>query len=110
MTLYGNDNRALTSENLCQTTLVAEHGKIVDELAMVKDLVEPCFPPHYQIFELFVGRYHALLVELVRVLMDQHSTSLMPSDIILIVNWLRDYHGQMDGLGAKATPVCMCYI
>jgi len=60
----------MTFENLRQGTLVAEHGKIVDEIANVKDLVEPCFPPHYHIFELFVDRYHALLVELVRVIMD----------------------------------------
>ena len=86
-------------------TLVAEHGKVVDELAIVKDLVEPCFPPTYHIFQLFVDGYHAELVELVRVLMDQHAASLLPSDIIQIVAWLRDYHGQLQGLGGKASPV-----
>jgi len=33
----------------------------------VKDLAEPCFPPAYRIFEFFVERYHALLVDLVGV-------------------------------------------
>jgi hypothetical protein len=85
--------------------LIAGHNNIMDDIVTVKDLVEPCFPPHYRIFDLFVGRYHALLVDLVGELMDQHASSLLAKDIIDIVAWLRDYHGQLDGLDAKACPV-----
>jgi hypothetical protein len=69
--------------------------KVTEVTAQVKDLVEPCFPPAYRIFELFVDRYHALLVELVADLMSRHASSLSAKDIIDIVSWLRDYHGQV---------------
>lgn len=85
--------------------LIGEHGKIMDDIVRVKDLVEPCFPPSYRIFQLFVERYHALLVVLVGGLMDKHAASLSAKDIIDIVSWLRDYHGQLEGLEAQATPV-----
>lgn len=86
--------------------LIAEHEKIVDEIFKVNDLVAPCFPPAYRIFEFFVESYHRLLVGLVKNLMELHVSSLSPADIIAIVNWLRDYHAQMEGLDtAKVTPV-----
>ena len=85
--------------------LIEGHAKIVDDIVAVKDLVEPCFPPQYRIFDLFVARNHARLVELVKALMATHAALLTPADIISIVHWLRDYHGQLEGLGAAPTPV-----
>ena len=49
--------------------------------------------------------YHALTVELVQDLMQTHVASFSPSDIIAVVNWLRDYHGQLEGLEATVSPV-----
>lgn len=55
--------------------IIEEHEKLVDELTVVKDLVEPCFPPKYHIFDLFAATYHGHLVELVHVSLFGHSSS-----------------------------------
>jgi hypothetical protein len=85
--------------------LVAEHQKIIDEIVSVKDLVEACFPPHYHVTDVFVRAYHFHLCTLVRRIMDQHAAALATRDIIRVVQWLRDYHGQLEGLGVVAEPV-----
>jgi hypothetical protein len=38
-------------------------------------------------------------------IMSEHALSLSTKDIIDIVNWLRDYHSQLDGLEADVSPV-----
>jgi hypothetical protein len=38
-------------------------------------------------------------------LMSKQAMTLSTKDIIDIVNWLRDYHGQLEGLGAQVSPV-----
>ena len=37
--------------------------------------------------------------------MHKHASTLLAKDIIDIVNWLRDYHGQLEGLEATVQPV-----
>lgn len=54
--------------------IIEEHEKLVDELTVVRDLVEPCFPPKYHIFDLFAATYHGHLVELVHVSLSGHSS------------------------------------
>ncbi|XP_033640701.1 exocyst complex component 3-like [Asterias rubens] len=65
---------------------------LVGDLRVVKFLLGPCFPPHYNIFEYFVKMYQECLASH---LQDMISEELEPNEIISLLTWLNEYRGPM---------------
>lgn len=80
--------------------VLQEQRKILDDLVIAKDMVEPCFPPQYKIFERFVRTYHSLIVHNVEGLTEKFAATLSTRDIIDLVCWLREYHAVLNDIEA----------
>ncbi|XP_065333702.1 exocyst complex component 3 [Cloeon dipterum] len=64
---------------------------ISEDLQVVKDLCVPCFPPHYNILNVFVEMYHNALS---RHLMNISRNGLVGNEYITFLNWvLHTYNG-----------------
>eukprot|EP00026_Physarum_polycephalum_P002446 Phypoly_transcript_02452.p1 GENE.Phypoly_transcript_02452~~Phypoly_transcript_02452.p1 ORF type:complete len:720 (+),score=153.74 Phypoly_transcript_02452:634-2793(+) len=81
-----------------------EVNKILDELYVVTDDVAPCFPPSYDIFDLFVQEYHKKFYTLFFGFSDMLGKQVAPSDILLLVQWVvADYGVLLARLGIAET-------
>ncbi|XP_022101502.1 exocyst complex component 3-like isoform X3 [Acanthaster planci] len=65
---------------------------MVGDLKVVKFLLMPCFPPHYNIFDHFINMFQeCLAVHLQEMISDE----LEPNEIISLLTWLNEYRGPM---------------
>ncbi|KJE94199.1 hypothetical protein CAOG_004879 [Capsaspora owczarzaki ATCC 30864] len=61
---------------------------IFEDLLTVKNDFVPCFPPHYNIFNLYVASYNSHVSE---VLLELVERELEPSEILAMLNWMQSY-------------------
>lgn len=64
---------------------------IFDDILTVKDLVQPCFPPRYNIFKEYLYLYHEVAS---RTMEDLALGRNDPNECITLLSWIRDYHGK----------------
>ncbi|KAM7449264.1 hypothetical protein ABFA07_002820 [Porites harrisoni] len=65
--------------------------RVLDDLIIVKNLCQDCFPPSYNIFDRFIRMYHlALSTMLERFVMEERLDS---NECISLLTWIREYKG-----------------
>ncbi|XP_029211438.2 exocyst complex component 3-like isoform X2 [Acropora millepora] len=65
--------------------------RVLDDLIVVKNLCQDCFPPTYNIFDRFIKMYHkALSMMLERLILEKRLDS---NECISLLTWIREYKG-----------------
>lgn len=65
--------------------------RVLDDLIVVKNLCQDCFPPSYNIFDRFIKMYHkALSMMLERLILEKRLDS---NECISLLTWIREYKG-----------------
>ncbi|VDK45758.1 unnamed protein product [Anisakis simplex] len=62
----------------------------VDDLLVARSGAVPCFPPHYNIYERFVGMYHNCISSRLR---EIASEKLEKNELVQILSWINAYGG-----------------
>lgn len=77
-------------------------NEVVDDLADVLDLVVPCFPPRYKIFDIFVDRYQQELYAIMASIADKGTNDVSHAEILDLISWTVSYFDRMHHLGVSA--------
>ncbi|XP_048590659.1 exocyst complex component 3 [Nematostella vectensis] len=86
----------IADERLTEKMWLVKHlertrQKVLDDLTVIKNLCQPCFPPSYNIFDKAVQMYHAALsLMLERTVCEQRLDS---NECVSILAWIREYGG-----------------
>lgn len=64
-------------------------SRLIEDLEVVKKLCDPCFPPHYRIFDFFVDCVHQVLGVYLKDLMD--TDSLKGQEYFILLSWQDTY-------------------
>lgn len=64
-------------------------SRLIQDLEIVKKLVEPCFPPQYQIFDFFVDAVHQVLAVYLKELLD--NDQLRGQEFFILLSWQDTY-------------------
>uniref|UniRef100_A0A9J2PAF8 Exocyst complex component Sec6 n=1 Tax=Ascaris lumbricoides TaxID=6252 RepID=A0A9J2PAF8_ASCLU len=63
---------------------------LVDDLTVAKSGAVPCFPPHYNIYDRFVGMYHNCISSRLR---EIASEKLEKNELVQLLSWVNAYGG-----------------
>ncbi|XP_059478700.1 exocyst complex component 3-like [Neocloeon triangulifer] len=83
-----SDNKMWLVRHLELTRLL-----ISEDLQVVKDLCVPCFPPHYDVLNMFVKMYHDSLS---RHLMDLIHAGLVGNEYVTLLSWIKNTYNGSD--------------
>lgn len=64
-------------------------SRLIEDLEVVKKLCDPCFPPHYRIFDFFVDCVHQVLGVYLKDLLD--TESLKGQEYFILLSWQDTY-------------------
>ncbi|KAI9193098.1 exocyst complex component Sec6-domain-containing protein [Polychytrium aggregatum] len=84
----------LTNNRSDLTKLLAGCDGFIDDLVVIHDDLEPCFPKRYNIFQFFVLEYHRNIYDLLNKVV---SGPMEGGAILKLLKWVRDYYDSMSG-------------
>lgn len=90
--LLGQASKLMGDEESIQSLLESILGKsllLVEELQLVKRTVVPCFPPSYNILEVFLGFYTQHIEGLLH-LFGACASNMSNANILRVLNWVED--------------------
>lgn len=74
--------------------LLESAEKIIEDLMLIHDELEPRFPKKYNIFQFFVLEYHRSIYDMVNSII---SETIEAGAILMLLRWVRDYYASMSG-------------
>lgn len=87
-------------EDMWLETLLGGFGALEAELAEAYDYVSPCFPPHYNIFDIIFQMYHVQFAQAMDTV-GQVSQALSTAGQLRLMQWVCGYQQTLRGLGVQ---------
>lgn len=91
--LHGLVIHAVDHNKKVVAPLLEDMKELVEDLMLVKNHVEPCFPAKFQIFKFFFSRYHQRLIN--NLATDFLAADLSLFDLMECCQWLQWYSGEV---------------
>ena len=73
------------------THLEVIRKNVLNDLSVVRGAAVPCFPPHYDIMNVYAQLYHRFISKQIAELIDHEK--LQAEDIVTMLTWLEEYEG-----------------
>ncbi|KNC55042.1 uncharacterized protein AMSG_10638 [Thecamonas trahens ATCC 50062] len=68
---------------------------VIEDLEQVYDVVRPCFPPQFRVFDFWISEYHTRLYNKLEEMTLSSAAPLTAAEILVFISWVREYQADM---------------
>lgn len=81
--------------------ILAETQTLANDLYLVQTKVVPCFPPKYNIFNVYKEKYLKNIYEKIQPFMNEKDLNENPGNLILFAKWLDGFNESLKKVGVE---------